>query len=68
VAKPPDVPRRRVRPANLYHYIHKLESWNKLGELEDFPKLGMGFQAGTYIFIKIKFRSWEKFPLLEIFI
>lgn len=32
--------RRWVRPANLYHYIHKLESWNKLGELVIFGKLG----------------------------
>lgn len=29
-----------MRPANLYHYTHKLVSRNKLGELVIFGKLG----------------------------
>ena len=51
MARPLASLRRWVRPANLYHYTHKLVSWNKLGELVIFGKLGKledFYQAGNF--------------------
>lgn len=54
MARPLASLRRWVRPANLYHYTHKLVSWNKLGELVIFGRLGKledFYQAGNFLLI-----------------